>query len=101
MEQIEVRRVTLDDLYHPQTLADYDPNCCCAFCLDVSYARSRRNQAATYRAMRREGNGKLARLYWRAEKRAIKVGTIALAQKLFSESTGPHIGGLQALLADI
>lgn len=94
--------VSLDDLYHPHTLEHYDPECCCAYCLDVSIARARRADAKFYRQLRRDGKGKLARLIWKKIKAAEKKAAAALAESLFNSPADPNqIGGLQALLADI
>jgi hypothetical protein len=101
MAEIEVRRVHIDDLY-PKSPAEYDPDCCCAMCLDISIAKARRQEAAMYRQMRRDGQGKLARLVWKKSKRAIADLSDRIAQDLFysdSNPTGPKTG-LAALLAD-
>ncbi len=97
---IECEMVSLDDLYHPHTLEHYDPECCCAYCLDVSIARARQKTANAYRSMRKSGKGKIARLLWKRTRAAEKILQAKIADQLFSESSTPprSVGGLQALL---
>jgi hypothetical protein len=100
--EIVAEMVSLDDLYHPHTLAHYDPECCCAYCLDVSIAKARRVQAEFYRKLRRSGQGKLARLYWKKMTAAEKIMADSISDSLFSSSSvsSNQIGGLQSLFAD-
>jgi len=101
MADIEVRRVHIDDLY-PKSPAEYDPDCCCAMCLDISIANDRREEAAMYRQMRRDGKGKLAREVWKATNLAAANIVDRISQDLYYSDpnpTGPKTG-LAALIAD-
>ena len=98
--RIVAQIVSLDDLYHPETPEHYDPDCCCAYCLDVSIARARRSEAAMYKRMRREGRGKIARLLWRKVKNAQKIAAEQIANELFSSPSVSGFGGLQDLISD-
>jgi hypothetical protein len=101
--EIVAEMVPLDDLYHPHTLEHYDPECCCAYCLDVSIGKARRGQAEFYRKLRRAGQGKMARLCWKKLRAAEKSMAISIGERLFSSSgsvSGRQIGGLQSLFGD-
>jgi hypothetical protein len=94
--------VSLDDLYHPHTPEHFDPNCCCAYCLDVSIAKARRETAKMYRDLRREGKGKIAKLLWKKLKAAQRIYTNRMAENLFSSSSSPKpVGGLSSLFWDL
>jgi hypothetical protein len=94
--------VSLDDLYHPHTLEHFDPNCCCAYCLDVSIANARRQEAKMYRDLRREGKGRIARLLWKKMKRAEVITAKRMAENLFSSSfSSKPVGGLSSLFWDL
>jgi hypothetical protein len=93
--------VSLDDLYHPHTPEHFDPNCCCAYCLDVSIAKARLQEAKMYRDLRREGKGRIARLLWKKMKRAKSITANRMAEQLFSSGSDPEpVGGLSALFGD-
>jgi len=99
--RVVAEMVHIDDLY-PKGPEDYDPDCCCAMCLDMSIAIGRRNEAAAYRKMRREGKGKIARMIWKAQKRVQAAVVEQVAHALFyaePDSKQPKIG-LAALIAD-
>lgn len=100
--EIVEERISLDDPYHPHTLEHFDPECCCAFCLDVSIAKARVGQAKFYRDLRRKGQGKIARLCWKKMKAAEKIMAIGIGEQLFSSGSGPdnQIGGLSSLFGD-
>lgn len=91
--------ITLDNLYHPHTLEHYHPECCCGFCLDVSIAKARREQAAFWRDLRRNGRGRLARALWKKQTAILSGLADDFANRLFSEPSSDQTGGLQALLA--
>lgn len=91
--------VHIDDLY-PKGPEDYDPNCCCAMCLDISIARGRRQEADMYRQLRRDGKGKIARLVWSKRKQADAVFVEKLTHDLFYSDPSPSQprSGLAALI---